>query len=586
MRESECQRVQISGSGLTAQGAASLAQAGISANLLDKELLADLTAGKAEAFWCLWIRHEAALRQVCLREMDGHRADAEDALSQVMLKAQDRLPACAGDIIHLEAWLRQLARNLCLDLRRQSQRRVAAAESWVNDPLAEDQCEPPPPPVEAESDIHQWIAALPPPLREPFKLHVVLEIPAKEVAAKLGLTPANVRKRVQLARGQLRRDLGGRRQGHGDRVRPTFASQPAARIEPARPPAARWELFAAAAVLRTVRVKRSCGVEELFHAFAAKAPFALGRKMKNLQRQVLQHPDHWPARLELADSLYLAGQWELAVAEWQSVLARHRSLPSVLKLGDTLLKLGGIKAATGLFQAARRQDFQSAATGRHLAGWLACCQQDAARSVLEFAAAAELEPENPVHWHGLALACQRQGNPPAALAALQHALRLNPDDLAALSLGHEMLLAAGDLEEAVRRARHLLTLAPLDLLTLRRLVDCRCQLGLTQGTAGRETMQWLRCAQRQSVDSLVLRETLASFFLAQGNLRKALAISRDLFAAHPQCAHHRQFHERLLRASGLPVLQPAEPDVRKLAAAKFSNDVCQMCVRSLFPGSP
>ena len=569
---------------MTTRGVASLAQAGISVNLLDKELLTDLGAGNEDAFWCLWTRHEAALRQVCFREMDGHRADAEDALSQVMLKVQDRLPACASEIVHLEGWLRQLARNLCIDLRRQSQRRTAAAENWENDPLAEVQLEPPPP-VETESEIHQWIAALPPPLREPFKLHVVLEIPAKEVAAKLGLTPANVRKRAQLARGRLRRDLGGRRQGIRELETEPVPAPPAVPAKPIQPQTERWELFAAAAVLHTVRVKRSCGVEELFHVFSAKAPFALGRKMKRLQRQVSQHPDHWQARLELADLLYFAGHWDLAVAEWRSVLARHRSLPSVLKLGDTLLKLGGIKAATGIFQAAQRQDFQSAATSRHLAGWLACCQQDAARSVLEFEAAAELEPENPVHWHGLALACQRQGNPPAALAAIRHALRLNPDDLAALSLGHEMLLAAGELEEAVRRALHLLKLAPLDLLTLRRLVDCRCQLGLTQGTAGRETMRWLRCAQRKSVDSFVLRETLASFFLAQGNPRKALAIGRDLFAAHPRCEHRRQFHERLLRATGSPVLPPAEPGVRKLSAAKSSNGACQTCDPARFRGS-
>lgn len=136
MSEAEFQHVQISGSGVTTRGVASLAQAGISVNLLDKELLTDLGAGNEDAFWCLWTRHEAALRQVCFREMDGHRADAEDALSQVMLKVQDRLPACASEIVHLEGWLRQLARNLCIDLRRQSQRRTAAAENWENDPLA------------------------------------------------------------------------------------------------------------------------------------------------------------------------------------------------------------------------------------------------------------------------------------------------------------------------------------------------------------------------------------------------------------------------------------------------------------------
>ena len=241
MSKSECQRIKISVSGVTKRGVDSLVHAGISANPLDEQSLADLAAGKAEAFWCLWTRHEPALRQLCLREMDGHRADAEDALSQVMLKAQDRLPVCAGKIIHLEAWLRQLARNLCIDLRRKSQRRAKAAESLVNDPLAEAEFELPPPPVETEAEIHQWIAALPPPLREPFQLHIVLEIPAKEVATKLGLSPTNLRKRVQLARGRLRRELANRRQGNGEFVATTMPALPAVSAPPPRRETGRWE---------------------------------------------------------------------------------------------------------------------------------------------------------------------------------------------------------------------------------------------------------------------------------------------------------------------------------------------------------
>ena len=48
----------------------------------DTELLASLSGGKAEAFWCLWNRHQKGLRRLCLREMNGHAADAEDALSR------------------------------------------------------------------------------------------------------------------------------------------------------------------------------------------------------------------------------------------------------------------------------------------------------------------------------------------------------------------------------------------------------------------------------------------------------------------------------------------------------------------------
>ena len=84
----------------------------------DAELLTALSGDEAATFWCLWDRHRESLRQVCFHEMDGQAADAEDALSQVMLKMLACLPSHASEIRHCKAWLLQMARNLCVDLRR------------------------------------------------------------------------------------------------------------------------------------------------------------------------------------------------------------------------------------------------------------------------------------------------------------------------------------------------------------------------------------------------------------------------------------------------------------------------------------
>ena len=542
----------------------------------DAALLADVAAGKADAFWCLWNRHQRGLHRLCLREMDGHVADAEDALSQVMLKAQDRLPASAGKILHLEAWLHRLARNLCIDLRRERQRHSETLESWGNETGTEPKFDQSMLHLAAESEIQQQIAALPPALREPFVLHVVREIPVKEVASQLGLTPANVRKRVQLARASLRRDMAGRQAGDGNS--PPAEKHPLGATPvklPQRQSNKPVEFFSSAAFIRTVRVKLPCGVEQLFHVFPSKAPFGLERKMKSLQSHVLRKPDNWKKRLELADLFHLTGDWDKAVVEWRQMLAVRPNLPAVLKLGDTLLKMGGIETATDLFKTVRRQDFQSAANVRHLDGWIAFCQKNVARSVMDFQAAAELEPENPVLWHGLALARRLAGTIPEALTAIQHALNLNPNDLMALSLGHEMLLAAGNVEEARRRAQHLLKLAPFDLLTLRRLIDCRCQLRLTQGTDGLETVRLLRLTQRLSQNSFLMHETLASFFFAQGKPQKALAVHRKFSEAHPQCLHSRQIYSRLLAATGLSDRLPAELGVLKWPTTKRCHGLCQ-----------
>jgi len=542
----------------------------------DAALLADVAAGRADAFWCLWNRHQRGLHRLCLREMDGHVADAEDALSQVMLKAQDRLRASAGKILHLEAWLHRLARNLCIDLRRERQRHSETLESWGNETGTEPKFDQSMLHLAAESEIQLQIAALPPALREPFVLHVVREIPVKEVASQLGLTPANVRKRVQLARASLRRDITNSRDGNGN---PQTSERHPPGATPARLPQRQsnkpLELFPSAAFIRTVRVKLPCGVEQLFHVFPLKAPFGLERKMKSLRSYVLKNPDNWEKHLELADLFHLTGDWNKAVAEWRQVLPCQSSLPPVLKLGDTLLKLGGIEMATGIFKNARAQSFHSPATVQHLDGWIALCQRNGGNAVMKFQAAAELEPENPVHWHTLALAHRLAGATLEALAAIQRALKLNPDDLAALSLGHEMLLAAGDVGEASRRAQHLLKLAPFDLLTLRRLIDCRCQLRLTQGTAGLETVRLLRLTQRLSQNSFLMHETLASFFFAQGKPQKALAVHRKFSEAHPQCLHSRQIYSRLLAATGLSDRLPAELGVLKWPTTKRCHGLCQ-----------
>jgi len=543
---------------------------------LDEAFLADLAIGKTDAFWRLWGRHQKSLRQLCLRLMDGHTSNAEDALSQVMLKALDRLPSCAEKITRLEAWLHRLARNLCIDLRRECHRRTEIGENWKLAMLVEPISSWPVLHGDGESVIEQHIAALPPPLREPFVLNIVREIPVKNVASQLGLSPANVRKRVQLARARLRRDIENDRAGKRDfqalKKQPIAAtsSRPSRPVPPSKPA----ECFPVAEFIRTVRVKLPCGVEQLFHVFPTKMPFGLERKMKLLQSHISRKPEDWEKRQELAELFHITGDWDKAVVEWRQTLAVRPDLQALLKLGDALLKMGGIETAADLFGTVRRQDFHSAATTRHLDGWIALCQKNASQSAQEFQSAANSEPENPVHWHSLAVADWLAGALPEALLAINCALKLNPNDLVALSIGHEMLLAAGDVEEASRRAQHLLKLAPLDLLTLRRLVDCRCRLKLIQGAAGLETVRLLRRTQRLSQNPLLMHETLAALFLAQNKPQKALAVHREFVEAHPQCLHSRHNYSRLLAATGLSDRLPAEPGVWKSPTAKQCHGVC------------
>jgi RNA polymerase sigma-70 factor (ECF subfamily) len=531
-----------------------------------------LSQGEDAAFWTLWSRHEKSLRQVCVREMGGHRADAEDALSQVMLKAMDRLARRTEAIECLEAWLHRLARNLCIDLRRGADRRLETAVGADEDlPAA------PPPDLnrdasEAMAELHRRIAALPPLLREPFVLRVMQAVPSRGVALKLGLSSATVRKRVHLARARLRDgedapalEAAGGGDGTGRLANEIPGGEGSA------------EPFPSILTVSTVCVRLPCGVDQWFHVFSERAGGARGRRLHALDGYLRDHPRSWKKRLERAELLYLAGDWNEAIGEWQCVRAQRPYFPGILKLGDALLRLGATKAAAEVFRGAHAQRLPWPATERHLQGWLAFCDQDALGAAREFQAAIDLEPKNPIHWHSLAVAHRLGGMIPAALAALASALELDPHDPVALSYGHDLLMAAGNVAEAAQRAQRLLQRAPLDLLTRRRLLECRCRLDLTRGEAGQETEQMLRRILRDAPHAAAVRDPLAAFLIAQGEPQKAVAVYRDFVEAFSQCPRGRRGYARLLAETGLPDTASAARRIANWSTARICAGACGWC---------
>ncbi|WP_199245923.1 RNA polymerase sigma factor [[Phormidium] sp. ETS-05] len=78
---------------------------------------ADISA----CFWQEWEKYKDYLYRCCLKWM-GNPTDAEDALSQAMLKAYSEFQKSANRIDNLKAWLTQLTRNLCLDIHRKIKR--------------------------------------------------------------------------------------------------------------------------------------------------------------------------------------------------------------------------------------------------------------------------------------------------------------------------------------------------------------------------------------------------------------------------------------------------------------------------------
>jgi RNA polymerase sigma factor (sigma-70 family) len=187
----------------------------------EQVLLRRLAAGDAEAFWDLWEQYRSTeFTSHCLRWMGGSREDAEDALSGASLRALERLLTHASAVTNAKAWLTRLLYNHCMNVhkvRRSHLRHVQPGPDavWVvkRSPASgrtatiQDSAEDEVLRRELRGYLHSTIHTLPPRLREPVMLYYVHGMPHRDIAARLRLSPENVRKRLQQARQALREKM-------------------------------------------------------------------------------------------------------------------------------------------------------------------------------------------------------------------------------------------------------------------------------------------------------------------------------------------------------------------------------------------
>ncbi len=150
---------------------------------------------------------------VCLRKL-GDEADAEDALASISVTVFEKLPGTYDRILNLRAWLVQVAINHCVDVQRRRRRysrlflEEQACDEEVNS-LSSDTLTPEEQLLEHElwQVARMLIKSLPPLLQEAADQHILKHLPYPQVADNLGVSQANVRKRIQKARDLLRQQL-------------------------------------------------------------------------------------------------------------------------------------------------------------------------------------------------------------------------------------------------------------------------------------------------------------------------------------------------------------------------------------------
>lgn len=179
-----------------------LTPAGVIARALDRPPTMD-------SFWAIWLAHQDALRQRSLRLTGGNRADAEDALSNTMLRAAQAY--LRQPVQNPGAWLVRILHNACMDQHRQKATQAPIEGDVADTPptAAPGLVKAEPSPEEALSQAQlqgAWreaMAMLPPSLADPLRLHLD-DWSDDEIALHLQITRELVRKRRQLAKERLR----------------------------------------------------------------------------------------------------------------------------------------------------------------------------------------------------------------------------------------------------------------------------------------------------------------------------------------------------------------------------------------------
>lgn len=453
----------------------------------EQMFLVALGDGDQSAFWPLWEMHSSSLYRICLREMNSNRADAEDALAQAMMKALNKLPIFARQITNPKAWLIRLTSNHCKDIHRGRGRcqKIAGRLKRIDEVFhVSDMYECPTVSkkglsrCELEDDPQFTMNHLPGRLREVFMLRFLREMSYKDIATRLVLTQVNVRKRIQQARAILRALRNNGIRGTETQWSNCSPREPATATTVTGKKAAlhvhkESEIPVHSAFSRTVRVKLPSGVERHFEIFLDKKPVRNGQKIETLRKYVARHPGGGKNRLKLADLLYETGTWVEAVECYREVLTKQPWLvPVSVRLGEILRLIATDDEAIAVYELPIPL-MRHGASRCHLKGLIASCRNDFPIAVASFHEAAILEPDNPAHWHALAEAQRLSGSPDAMLRAHDEALRINPDDLVALSGGHDALLGVGRLAEAWQRVDHVLDLAPHNVTARRRLAERR-----------------------------------------------------------------------------------------------------------------
>lgn len=527
-------------------------------------LLRHLAEGNFAAFCEIWERCQPYLFRLCLRQMNGMRDKAEDALSRAMLTAWDRLPRHAHKIRDVKAWLGQLTFNLCTDIQREHRRQTMVFE-YIDDVSLHPQelvsSVKNPEELLAQRELCSYlrylISELPLKLHDPFMLRFMQEMSYVDISTQLDLSTENIRKRIQQARTILRDRLSNYVSGqmapeenlrYKEFMRPGTRPHSFVNIEERGPVE---EITYKAVTIRLTQVTLPSGIEQGFQlVLDRRLSKRQHTRIDTLTKYVRKHPGGWKKRLNLADLLYETGRWEEALEEYRLVLKTPRRLiDSYLRLGRILHLMERDEEAIEVYQSALLV-VRNEASRRHLAGLIEVCRHCYDAATCEFWQAAILEPKNVNHILEIGLSRLSEESYVAALKAFDDSLKIVPNNIVALTYSYEALLQMGRLRKAHQHITLALGLDRENVPALKWLADYRSSWGLVRGKEGQRTRQLIEKALQLSSESAEAHESLALYHLFRGEWTESIAVMRAYTEHHLACPEGWHCYALLLSRTG------------------------------------
>ncbi|NEP34417.1 RNA polymerase sigma factor [Moorena sp. SIO3B2] len=186
-----------------------------------ESLLEKLSDGDSSAFWPLWEHYKDYLYHRCLSWMGGNTTEAQDTLSEMMVKAWEKLPKFAAKITNLKGWLTKFAHNFCIDRHRENNSGAVGIENLEGMAVSEGNglvTEFDSPDLVVEKNellevIQSALEDLPENQRQVCVLRFEQDLSHQEIAQRLAISNDSVRKRIQRARGILQKRLTKYRAG-------------------------------------------------------------------------------------------------------------------------------------------------------------------------------------------------------------------------------------------------------------------------------------------------------------------------------------------------------------------------------------